>query len=282
MVYHSFLIVCLNKRLNVYTCTSSSSSSSVDLRPLKCQHRLNNLRITMFESVIPAVLLRALSEYKFVGSPERMANRKDHVRVVLSFNETLPTGQSTRRGLKAGGSMHPLLASDLASPQLLDVHHHRRPYRRLQHADSRQRRRRRQYRQQYRRYRSTHQILSQYQDHRRQHRSRHHQSSRNQLHRLLLQSRHRRRSPEQCLRRRTLHLHSTLMSTSRKNTLYMKSTSSRMSRQRNTRPSLKLQDYRETMKKSTLIYQSTLSTTETTSILWILDSPHRAYIVDTY
>ena len=36
----------------------------------------------MNQSVIPAVLLRALSEYKFVGHPLwRMADGKDHVRV---------------------------------------------------------------------------------------------------------------------------------------------------------------------------------------------------------
>ena len=46
----------------------------------------------MSESVIPAVLLRALSEYKFVGNPLwRMADGKDHVRVELTFHKNLPT-----------------------------------------------------------------------------------------------------------------------------------------------------------------------------------------------
>ena len=46
----------------------------------------------MSESVIPAVLLRALSEYKFVGHPIwRMADGKDHVRVELTFHKTVPT-----------------------------------------------------------------------------------------------------------------------------------------------------------------------------------------------
>ena len=43
------------------------------------------------ESVIPAVLLRVLSEYKFVGHPLwMMADGKDHVRVELTFHKTLP------------------------------------------------------------------------------------------------------------------------------------------------------------------------------------------------
>ena len=46
----------------------------------------------MSESVIPAVLLRALSEYKFVCHPLwRMADGKDHVRVELTFHKNLPT-----------------------------------------------------------------------------------------------------------------------------------------------------------------------------------------------
>ena len=46
----------------------------------------------MNQSVIPAVLLRALSEYKFVDHPLwRMADGKDHVRVELTFHKNLPT-----------------------------------------------------------------------------------------------------------------------------------------------------------------------------------------------
>ena len=46
----------------------------------------------MNQSVIPAVLLRALSEYKFVGHPLwRMADGKDYVRVELTFHKNLPT-----------------------------------------------------------------------------------------------------------------------------------------------------------------------------------------------
>ena len=46
----------------------------------------------MSEYVIPAVLLRVLSEYKFVGHTLwRMADGKDHVRVELTFHKTLPT-----------------------------------------------------------------------------------------------------------------------------------------------------------------------------------------------
>ena len=46
----------------------------------------------MSQSVIPAVLLRALSEYKFVGHPHwRMADGKDHVCFELTFHKNLPT-----------------------------------------------------------------------------------------------------------------------------------------------------------------------------------------------
>ena len=46
----------------------------------------------MNQSVIPAVLLRALSEYKFVGHPLwRIADGKDHVPVELTFHKNLPT-----------------------------------------------------------------------------------------------------------------------------------------------------------------------------------------------
>ena len=46
----------------------------------------------MPQSVIHAVLLRALSEYKFVGHPLwRMADGKDHVHVELTFHKNLPT-----------------------------------------------------------------------------------------------------------------------------------------------------------------------------------------------
>ena len=52
----------------------------------------NNEKITMNQSVIPAVLLRALSEYRFVGHPLwRMADGKDHVRVEQTFHKNLPT-----------------------------------------------------------------------------------------------------------------------------------------------------------------------------------------------
>ena len=96
---------------------------------------------------MPGVLLRALSEYNFVGSPLwRMSDGKDLVRVELTFHKNLYQRlESTRRGLKAGGSLHPLLASGLASPLLLEDrhaenrrrwrgrryhHHHRLQYRR--------------------------------------------------------------------------------------------------------------------------------------------------------
>ena len=91
-------------------------------------------------------------------------------------------------------------------------------------------------------------------------------SSRDQLHHLLLQNHHRQRSREQSRRRRTLHPRSTFMSILRKSTLYMRSTTSRMSPLQSSRPSQKLRDYQETTKKSTSTYQSTSSTIETINI----------------
>ena len=179
-----------------------------------------------------------------------MADGKDHVRVELTFHKNLPTLPVYKRKAESRSSLHPLLASGLASPQLLDHHHHRRPDRRLQHADSRQRRRRDNTASiTDTMYRSTHQLLSQYQDHRRQHRSRHHPSFGNQLHRLLFQNRHHRRSREQSHRRRTLRPRSTFMSTLRKSSLYMKSTRSRMSPLHSSRLLQKLQDYQATSKR---------------------------------
>ena len=71
-------------------------------------------------SVIPAVLLNTLQEYSFVSFPLwRMSNRKDLVWVELTFHKNQQL-ESTRRGLKAGGSLHPLLVSGFASPLQLD------------------------------------------------------------------------------------------------------------------------------------------------------------------
>ena len=92
----------------------------------------------MSESIIPAVLLRALSEYKFVGHPLwKMADGKDHVRVELTFHKTLPMLPVYKRRAESR------LASGLTSPQLLDNHHQQQPDQRLQHANSRQCQRRR-------------------------------------------------------------------------------------------------------------------------------------------
>ena len=194
----------------------------------------------MSESVIPAVLLRALSEYKFVGHPLwRMADGKDHVRVELTFHKTLPTLPVYKRRAESRRQPAPSAGEWPRQPTAARQPHRRRPDRRLQHADSRQRRRR-QHRQHRRYYRST-QLPSQNQDHQRQHGSRHQPSSRDQLHRLLVRNRHRQRSREQSRRRRTLHPRSTFMSALR-NTLYMKSTSSRMSHLQSSRPSQKLED----------------------------------------
>ena len=75
---------------------------------------------------MPGVLLRALSEYSFVGTPLwRMSDGKDLVRAELTFHKALPTKSLiTRGGLKAGGSLHPLLASGLASLFQLQDHRH--------------------------------------------------------------------------------------------------------------------------------------------------------------
>ena len=70
----------------------------------------------MSESVIPAVLLRALSEYKFVGHPlRRIAGRTDYVCVELTFHKTLPTLPIYKKRAESRRQPAPLLASGLAT-----------------------------------------------------------------------------------------------------------------------------------------------------------------------
>ena len=74
---------------------------------------------------MPGILLRTLSEYKFVGTPLwRMSDGKDLVRVELTFHKKLPTPRVYKKGAESGGSLLPLLASGLASPHLLEDRRH--------------------------------------------------------------------------------------------------------------------------------------------------------------
>ena len=51
---------------------------------------------------MPGVLLRALSEYKFVSTPLwRMSDGKDLVRVELTFHKKLPTSQVYKKGVES-------------------------------------------------------------------------------------------------------------------------------------------------------------------------------------
>ena len=51
-------------------------------------------------SVIPAVLLNALREYSFIGSPLwRMSDGKDLVRIELTFHKNLPTQRLYKKGV---------------------------------------------------------------------------------------------------------------------------------------------------------------------------------------
>ena len=51
---------------------------------------------------MPGVLLRALSEYKFVGTPLwRMSDGKDLVRVELTFHKNLPTPRVYKKGAES-------------------------------------------------------------------------------------------------------------------------------------------------------------------------------------
>ena len=132
--------------------------------------------------LLPAVLLNALRQYKFDGSPIwRMADGKDHVKIEVTFRKptnqrfdkkgaesrrrpTLPAGEWTRQPAPA---RHPATrptppASQQPTTPEKEQHH--------QHS---------------RHYRST-QLPSQCRDQRRQHRSRLHLQCRDQLHRLLL------------------------------------------------------------------------------------------------
>ena len=79
---------------------------------------------------MPGVLLRALSEYKFAGTPLwRMSEGKDLVRVELTFHKKLPAPRVYKKGAEsrrqpAPPPPPPLLASGLASPHLLKDRRH--------------------------------------------------------------------------------------------------------------------------------------------------------------
>ena len=211
---------------------------------------------------MPGVLLRALSEYKFVGTPlwrmsARMSDGRDLVHVELTFHKALPTKPYYKR--KAESRRQPAPSAGEWPRQPAPA---ARPTTRSTPAS----RRRRRHHQLNRHCTPQHLPPSDINASHRQQRLHHRQPSWNLLHRLPLQNHHRRRSQELSRQRRTLHPRSTFMSTLRKSSLYIKSTSSRVPHLRSSRPSQKLQDYQETTKRSTSIYQSTLSTTETTSI----------------
>ena len=180
----------------------------------------------MSESVIPAVLLRALSEYKFVGRPLwRMAHGKDHVLVELTFHKTLPTlpvykrrAESRRQPAPSAGewSRQPTAARQSPPPTTRPTPPARRqpttpettpPAPQTLQIDTPATIT-------VQRPPKTAQITP---------------SPIIQLHRLLLQNHHRQRGREQSRRLWTLHPRSTFMSTLRKSTLYMKSSTSRMS-----------------------------------------------------
>ena len=75
---------------------------------------ITNQPITVSD-LLPAVLLNALRQYSSDASPLwRMADGKDHVKIEVTFRKAT-NKLSTRRGPKAGGGLHPLLASGLAS-----------------------------------------------------------------------------------------------------------------------------------------------------------------------
>ena len=218
----------------------------------------------MSESVMPVVLLRALSEYKFVGSPLwRMSDGKDLVRVELTFHKALPTKSYYKKRAESRRQPAPSADEWPRQPLLLqDLR--RRPDRRM--LDDSQLWRARCHHHQRRHYKTLQDNTSRMIAHRRQQPYSHRRSSLDQLHRhLLLQNHHRRRSREQSRRRRRLHPRSTSMLTLRKNTLYMRSTTSRLSFLQSTRPSLKLNDYQATTKKSASTCQFTSSSIETIS-----------------
>ena len=58
---------------------------------------------------MPSVLLRALSEYKFVGTPLwRMSDGKDLIRVELTFHKKLPTPRYYKKGAESRRQPAPL------------------------------------------------------------------------------------------------------------------------------------------------------------------------------
>ena len=185
---------------------------------------------------MPSVLLRALSEYKFVGTPLwRMSDGKDLVRVELTFHKALPTkpyykkrAESRRQPAPSAGEW-PRQPTAATRPPTRSTPARRQPAMEREMPPP---------------------LMQTLQDntsrmiaHRRQQPYNHRRSSLDQLHNhLLLQNHHRQRSREQSCRRRRLHPRSTSMLTLRKNTLYMRSTTSRMSFLPSTRPSSKLND----------------------------------------
>ena len=210
---------------------------------------------------MPGVLLRALSEYKFVGTPLwRMSDGKDLVRVELTFHKALPTKPYYKKRVESRRQPAPSADEWPHQPSAAT-----RPTTTTRSTPAR--------RQPAMEREMPPQPTQTLQDntsrmiaHRRQQPYSHRRSSLDQLYRLHLQNHHRRRSREQSRRRRRLHPRSTSMLTLRKNTLYMRSTTSRMSPLQSTRPSLKLNDYQETTKKSTSTCQFISSTIETTNI----------------
>ena len=217
----------------------------------------------MSESVIPAVLLRAPSEYKFIGHPLwRMADGKNHARVELTFHKKLPTLPIYKRGAENGrqpapsagewprqptaarqppppttrptppARRQPKKETTPPAPQILQIDTATitvpRPPKTAQITPP--------------------PIIQR-------------PATPPPSPETPPSKKPRTKSPAT-----TLHSRSTFMSTLRKSTLYTKSTSSRMSPLQSSRPSQKLQDYQETTKRSTSTYQSTSSTIETTNI----------------
>ena len=86
-------------------------------------------------SVIPAVLLNALREYSFVGSPLwRMSDRKDLVRVELIFHKNLQTprfykkgGVSRRQPAPSAGEGQPAAATTPTTRSTPALRRHHRP-----------------------------------------------------------------------------------------------------------------------------------------------------------
>ena len=117
--WYSYILFGVSINFDLNMKTRSPSPTSFHFRTPRCEHRLNN-QPTMSD-LLPAVLLNALRQYKFDGSPLwRMADGKDHVNIEVTFRKTT-IQRFVKKGTESRRRPTPP-ANCLASPFQLDNH----------------------------------------------------------------------------------------------------------------------------------------------------------------